>query len=242
MNVIDIKNVSKNYKETKALININLTIKENETFGLLGVNGAGKTTLIKILTTLTRPSSGDALIYGKSVINDASYIKEIIDISPQETSVAMNLTVKENINFFIKLYRINDQEHINWIINSFNLNKVINKKAKALSGGWQRRLSIAISLISKPKILFLDEPTLGLDVISRSELWSIIKKLKTKMTIIITSHYLEEVEELCDRVAIMADGIILETGTHEEITIKNNCSSFKDAFIKTVGGLNHEEY
>lgn len=242
MEAIRVENITKNYKDVRALDNVSLEIKENETFGLLGVNGAGKTTLIKILTTLSKPTSGEAFIYDKSILKNKDEIKKIIDISPQETSVAMNLTVKENINFFKKLYEINDEPHINWIIEAFALTKVLNKKAKTLSGGWQRRLSIAISLISKPKVLFLDEPTLGLDVISRAELWAIIKKLKKSMTIIITSHYLEEIEELCDRVSIMSEGHILEIGTVEEIKDKAKCSSFEKAFIKIVGGVNNGEY
>ena len=194
MNIITIDNVCKNYKSKKALDNVSLSIKQAELFGLLGVNGAGKTTLIKILCGLTRKTSGTITINNFNLDKEIDKIKEIIDISPQETSVANNLTVKENLEFFANIYNNNDVKTINEIIDIFNLNEVLNQRAKTLSGGYKRRLSIAIALISKPKILFLDEPTLGLDVFARRELWTIIKKLQKNITIILTSHYLEEVE------------------------------------------------
>ena len=169
---------------------------------------------------------------------DIDKIKEIIDISPQETSVANNLTVKENLEFFANIYNNNDVKTINEIIDIFNLNEVLNQRAKTLSGGYKRRLSIAIALISKPKILFLDEPTLGLDVFARRELWNIIKKLQKNITIILTSHYLEEIENLCDRVAILSNGKLLKTGTIEEIKQITNTQNFEDAFIKLVEAKN----
>ena len=234
MNIITIDNVCKNYKSKKALDNVSLTIKESELFGLLGVNGAGKTTLIKILCGLTRKTSGTITINNFNLDKEIDKIKEIIDISPQETSVANNLTVKENLEFFANIYNNNDDKTINEIIDIFNLNEVLNQRAKTLSGGYKRRLSIAIALISKPKILFLDEPTLGLDVFARRELWNIIKKLQKNITIILTSHYLEEIENLCDRVAILSNGKLLKTGTIEEIKQITNTQNFEDAFIKLV--------
>ena len=234
------KNLTKNYKNIKALDGVSIFVNEGELYGLLGVNGAGKTTLIKILTGLTKCDEGEVNILGLD-LSKIDEIKKIIDISPQETSIALNLTVKENLIFFAKLYEMEDKEYLNRIIHSFGLAEVINRKAKTLSGGWKRRLSIAIGLISKPKILFLDEPTLGLDVICRRELWKIISSLKGKMTIILTSHYLEEIENLCDRVALMSKGKVLEEGTIEEIKSKVNESSFEEAFIKIVGGYNNEE-
>ena len=234
MNIITIDNVCKNYKSKKALDNVSLTIKESELFGLLGVNGAGKTTLIKILCGLTRKTSGTITINNFNLDKEIDKIKEIIDISPQETSVANNLTVKENLEFFANIYNNNDDKTLNEIIDIFNLNEVLNQRAKTLSGGYKRRLSIAIALISKPKILFLDEPTLGLDVFARRELWNIIKKLQKNITIILTSHYLEEIENLCDRVAILSNGKLLKTGTIEEIKQITNTPNFEDAFIKLV--------
>ena len=202
------------------------------------MNGAGKITLIKILCGLTRKTSGTITINNFNLDKEIDKIKEIIDISPQETSVANNLTVKENLEFFANIYNNNDVKTINEIIDIFNLNEVLNQRAKTLSGGYKRRLSIAIALISKPKILFLDEPTLGLDVFARRELWNIIKKLQKKITIILTSHYLEEIENLCDRVAILSNGKLLKTGTIEEIKQITNTQNFEDAFIKLVEAKN----
>ena len=238
MNIITIENVCKNYKTKKALDNVSLTIKEGELFGLLGVNGAGKTTLIKILCGLTNKTSGTIMINNFSLDKEIDKIKEIIDISPQETSIANNLTVKENLEFFANIYNNNNTNTINEIIDIFNLNEVINQRAKTLSGGYKRRLSIAIALISKPKILFLDEPTLGLDVFARRELWNIIRKLQKDITIILTSHYLEEIENLCDRVAILSNGKLLKTGTIEELKRITNAQNFEDAFIKLVEAKN----
>jgi len=239
MDVITIDNLSKNYKSKKALDNLSLKIKQGELFGLLGVNGAGKTTLIKILCGLTKKSSGSIYVNGFDLDKDIDKIKEIIDISPQETSVATNLTVEENLEFFANIYQKSDKDSINQIIDIFGLTEVLNQKAKTLSGGYKRRLSIAIALISRPQILFLDEPTLGLDVLARRELWGIIKKLRHKITIILTSHYLEEIEHLCDRVAILSKGKLLNMGTIDEIKQSTDTTNFEDAFVKLVEA-NHE--
>lgn len=235
MEIIRVEKLSKNYKALKALDEVSLSIKEGELFGLLGVNGAGKTTLIRILSGLAKKSSGDAVVDGHP-LSKIDEIKKIIDISPQETSVGMNLTVKENLLFFESLYGSHDEEYFNKIVDSFSFKEILNKRAKTLSGGWQRRLSIAVALISKPKILFLDEPTLGLDVLIRRELWKIIKSLKGKTTIVLTSHYLEEIEALCDRVAILSSGHLLDIGTVEEIKEHTKVNSFEEAFVKIVGG------
>ena len=234
MNIITIENVCKNYKTKKALDNVSLTIEKGELFGLLGVNGAGKTTLIKILCGLTRKTSGTITISNYDIDNDIDKIKEIIDVSPQETAVANNLTVKENLEFFANIYNISDTNALNEVIDIFKLSEVLNQRAKTLSGGYKRRLSIAIALISKPQILFLDEPTLGLDVFARRELWNIIKKLQKNITIILTSHYLEEIENLCDRVAVLSNGKLLKVGTIEEIKQITSTQNFEDAFIKLV--------
>ncbi len=232
MTIIKIDKVCKNYNSKKALDNVSLEIEQGELFGLLGVNGAGKTTLIKILCGLTKKAAGTITINNFNLDKDINKIKEIIDISPQETSVANNLTVKENLEFFANIYKTND--YINEVVDLFNLHEVINQRAKTLSGGFKRRLSIAIALISKPKILFLDEPTLGLDVFARRELWKIIKKLQKNTTIILTSHYLEEIENLCDRVAILSKGKLLKIGTIKELKQTSNSKNFEDAFIKMV--------
>lgn len=234
MSIISITNVCKNYKEKRALNNVSLQIEQGELFGLLGVNGAGKTTLIKILCGLTKKKSGTVKLDGLDLDTQMEKIKEIVDVSPQETSVANNLTVKENLEFFAEIYDNNDETAVNEIVEIFSLGEVLNQRAKTLSGGYKRRLSIAIALISKPKILFLDEPTLGLDVFARRELWRIIEKLKNSVTIILTSHYLEEIEHLCDRVAILSKGELLEVGTIEQIKRQTGSNTFEDAFIKLV--------
>lgn len=241
MEIVRLDNLKKNYKDVEAVKGVSFSINEGETFGMLGVNGAGKTTIIKMLTGLAKKSDGNAYVNGIS-IDEIDKIKKIVDVSPQETSVAQNLTVKENLEFFSNLYETNDPEYMKYVIDKFSLKEVLNRKAKTLSGGWQRRLSIALGLISKPKVLFLDEPTLGLDVLARRELWKIITELKGKTTIVITSHYLEEIESLCDRVAIMSKGEVLATGTIEEIKEATMEQSFEEAFVKIVGGDINEEY
>lgn len=228
--------INKYYGQIHALKDVSLEIEENSLFGLLGVNGAGKTTLIKILTCLIGPSDGKATVHGYSVTDEPREVKKIADVSPQETAVAPNLTVKENLDFFAALYGTDDKEYIASIIEGFSLGEVLSQRAKTLSGGWKRRVSIAIGMISKPKVLFLDEPTLGLDVLARRELWKIIRSLKGKATIILTTHYLEEAEALCDKVAIMAKGEVLAAGTPEELKISAGTKNFEDAFVKITEG------
>lgn len=238
MSILTITNVCKNYKTKKALDAISLQIEQGELFALLGVNGAGKTTLIKILCGLTKKTSGRVQIYGYDLDEEIDKIKEIVDISPQETSVANNLTVRENLEFFARIYEKTTKEDIDEIVDILKLGEVLEQKAKTLSGGYKRRLSIAIALISKPKILFLDEPTLGLDVFARRELWGIINKLKGRVTIILTSHYLEEIERLCDRVAILSKGKLLKIGDVEDIKETTKTSTFEEAFIRLVENSN----
>lgn len=234
MEAIRILNLKKSFKNINALKGISLNIHENELFGLLGVNGAGKTTLIKILSGLISFDEGEAYVCDFSVKKDINKIKEIVDVSPQEIAIALNLTVKENLEFFKDIYKVSSKEDVDNIIKTFKLEEVLNQRAKSLSGGYQRRLSIALSLLSKPKVIFLDEPTLGLDVLSRRELWKIISQLKNKCTIILTSHYLEEIETLCDRVAILSKGELLKLGTIEEIKNETKKDTFEEAFISIV--------
>ena len=239
MNAIRINNLRKEYKDVVAVDNLNLEINEGELFSLLGVNGAGKTTTIKMLSTLTKPTSGEAFIYDYSINKDEDKIKELIDVSMQETAIARKLTVEENIEFYAKLSGQNNEEVEECkkeIYESFGLDKVKGKQASKLSGGWQRKLSIALALVTKPKILFLDEPTLGLDVIARRELWKTIRELKKNMTIILTTHYMEEAEALSDRIGIMKDGKLLFVGTKEELFVKTNKECVEDAFISIVSG------
>lgn len=234
---IEISNLTKKFKEKIAVNNISLKIKEGELFALLGTNGAGKTTTIKMLSTLILPTSGEVKINGLDVIKDRQKVKEILNVSPQETAIAPNLSVRENLEFMAGVYQIkNKEEKIKELISMFKLDDVLNQKAKTLSGGWQRKVSIAMALINDPKILFLDEPTLGLDVIARKELWSVIEKQKNKMTIILTTHYMEEAESLSDRVGIMAGGKLIDVGTPEELIKKSGEKNFEDAFVKIATG------
>lgn len=215
---IETKNLTKKFKEKTVVNGIELRINEGELFALLGTNGAGKTTTIKMLSTLILPTDGEIKINGLDIIKDRQKIKEIINVSPQETAIAPNLSVKENLEFMAGVYQIpNKEEKINELVKMFKLEEVLNQKAKTLSGGWQRKVSIAIALINEPKILFLDEPTLGLDVIERKELWNVIEKLKGKITIILTTHYMEEAESLSDIIGIMAKGNLVDVGTAKEL-------------------------
>ena len=231
MIAIKTKKLTKKFKDKVAVNEIDLNIKRGEIFALLGVNGAGKTTTIKMLSGLILPTSGEIIIEDMNMKKDVFKIKEILNVSPQETAVAPNLTVMAGV------YQIKDKEKkINELIKQFKLNDVLNKKAKTLSGGWQRKVSVAISLINDPKILFLDEPTLGLDVIARKELWKIINSLKGKITIILTTHYMEEAERLSDRIGIMANGSLIDVGTSEGLIKKTETKNFEDAFVSIATG------
>ena len=237
MNSIEVKKLTKKYKDKIAVNGVDLQIKKGELFALLGTNGAGKTTTIKMLSGLILPTSGDIIIENMDIKKDVYKIKELLNVSPQETAIAQNLTVKENLEFMAGVYQIkNRDDKINELVKQFKLNDILNKKAKTLSGGWQRKLSIAISLINDPKILFLDEPTLGLDVIARKELWKVIEALKGKITIILTTHYMEEAEKLSNRIGIMANGNLIDIGTSKDLIKKAKVKNFEDAFIKIATG------
>lgn len=237
MYAIETENLTKKFKDKVAVNGISLKIKEGELFALLGTNGAGKTTTIKMLSTLILPTSGTVKINGTDIAGNRQKIRELLNVSPQETAIASNLSVQENLEFMAGVYQIkNKQEKINELIKMFKLDDVLRQKAKTLSGGWQRKVSIAISLINNPKILFLDEPTLGLDVISRKELWKVIEGLKGKITIILTTHYMEEAESLSDRVGIMANGDLVDVGTPQELTERSGADNFEDAFVSIATG------
>lgn len=234
MIAIETKNLTKKFKEKTVVNSLNLSIKQGELFALLGVNGAGKTTTIKLLTCLIQPTSGDATLKGESIVSQPQKVKEIINVSPQETAVARNLSVKENLELIANIYGFDKQKtalKVEEMLRSFSLSEVSKDKAKTLSGGMQRRLSIAMALISEPQIVFLDEPTQGLDVISRRELWTAVEKLKGNVTIILTTHYMEEAEALSDRIGIMSKGELKATGTVSELLTQSNSKTLEEAFV-----------
>ena len=240
MDAIKTDGLTKKYKDVVAVDNLSLSVHKGELFSLLGVNGAGKTTTIKMLSCLTQPTSGDAFLNGKSICKDAAAVKSIIAVSPQETAVAPGLSVRENLELMCGVHgfaKAKQNMKIAELTELLGLESVIKKKAGKLSGGWQRRLSIAMALISEPEILFLDEPTLGLDVLARSDLWDLIHSLKGKVTIILTTHYMEEAEALSDRIAIMKDGKLLICDTADRIKETAGTDNFEQAFVRIVKGV-----
>ena len=237
MQAIKATGLVKRYKNLTAVDGLHLEIHGGELFSLLGVNGAGKTTAIKMLSCLTRPTDGDAEVGGHSIIREPEQVKGLIGVSPQETAVAPNLTVKENLELICGIHGFSKEKtaaRVRELTGQLNLDEVLQRKAGKLSGGWQRRVSIAMALISQPQILFLDEPTLGLDVLARHDLWDLIRKLKGRITIILTTHYMEEAESLSDRVGIMKCGRLLAVGTVEELNAKAGAKDFETAFVSIV--------
>ncbi len=229
--------LTKRYKELTAVDGLNLEIRRGELYALLGVNGAGKTTAIRLLTGLTRPTSGDALVGGYSITREREQVKRRIGVAPQETAIAPNLTVKENLELICGIYgfsKTKTASKIEELTGQFSLESVLTRKAGKLSGGWQRRVSIAMALISEPELLFLDEPTLGLDVLARHELWDAIRALKGRITIVLTTHYMEEAAALSDRIGILKDGRLLAVGTAAELMERSGTDDFEQAFVTIV--------
>lgn len=240
MDAIQTTGLTKRYKDVLAVDGLDLTVRRGELFALLGVNGAGKTTTIKMLSCLTPPTAGDAFLHGHSIVTDPAGVKSVIGVSPQETAVAPNLTVKENLALMCGVHGFSKEKSAKktaQLARQFELQAILGKKAGKLSGGWQRRLSIAMALISEPEILFLDEPTLGLDVLARSELWDVIRAMKGKTTMILTTHYMEEAEALSDRVGVMKDGRLLALGTVRELKERAGTDRFEEAFVRLVKGV-----
>ena len=237
MQAIKTTQLVKQYKNLTAVDKLGLEIRHGELFSLLGVNGAGKTTAIKLLSCLTKPTAGDAIVGGYSISKNAEQIKRLIGVSPQETAVAPNLSVKENLELICGIHGFSKEktkEKLQELSEQFSLDSVLQRKAGKLSGGWQRRVSIAMAMISEPKILFLDEPTLGLDVLARHDLWQVIQSLKGKITIILTTHYMEEAEALSDHIGIMKSGRLLAIGTADELRQKAGANDFETAFVSIV--------
>ena len=237
MQAIKTTGLVKRYGDVTAVDGLELEVEQGELFSLLGVNGAGKTTAIKMLSCLTRPTSGDATVGGYSITREQKQVKTRIGVSPQETAVAPNLTVKENLELICGIHGFSKEKttaKIQELTTRFSLGEVLDRKAGKLSGGWQRRVSIAMALISQPEILFLDEPTLGLDVLARHDLWNAIRGLKGQITMILTTHYMEEAQALSDRIGIMKNGRLLAVGTPEELKAQAGTADFETAFVTIV--------
>ena len=237
MQTIRTTGLSKRYGKITAVEGLDLNVEQGELFALLGVNGAGKTTTIKMLTCLTCPTGGDALVGGHSITKEPDRVKALIGVSPQETAVAPNLSVRENLELICGIHgfsREKTKSKIEELTHQFALEEVLHRRSGKLSGGWQRRISIAMALIGEPQILFLDEPTLGLDVVARYELWDAIRSLKGRVTIILTTHSMEEAEALSDRIGIMKNGRLLAVGTAEELKKRAGADDFESAFVAIV--------
>ncbi len=232
---IVVTGLSKQYPDKTAVDSISFSVDKGSIFSLLGVNGAGKTTTIKMLCGLSRPTGGEAYVLSHDIHTELDEVKKLVNISPQDTSVASRLTVRENLEFIAGIYgadRKKQREKADEMIQYFHLQEVANRRAKVLSGGWQRKLSIAMALITEPQIIFLDEPTLGLDVLARRELWEVIRRMKEKITIILTTHYMEEAESLSDKVAVMVDGRIKAMGSVEELKEQTGAENLEEAFVR----------
>lgn len=238
MLAVEAKKLTKKYKDKTAVDSLELAVEDGELFALLGVNGAGKTTTIRMLSCLSKPSGGEGRIYGHSVTEESSAVKALIGISPQDTAVAENLTVRENLELMAGIFGFTKEktaQRTEEMISLFGMGEVKSARAKTLSGGWKRKLSIAMALISEPKVLFLDEPTLGIDVLARRELWKAIESLKGKITIILTTHYMEEAESLSDRIAIMSGGKLAAIGTLAQLEEQSGEKGLENAFVKIAG-------
>ena len=239
MEAIKAVNIVKQYKEVRALDSLSLSVEEGELFSLLGVNGAGKSTLVKILSCLLSPTSGEGYILGRSVISESDEVKKNIAVSPQESAVAPMLTVRENLELIAGVHGFSKEkreEKISELCELLSLSEVIDRRSGKLSGGYQRRLSVAMALVSEPKVLFLDEPTLGMDVLARAELWEVIRALRGRVTVVLTTHYMEEAEALSDRIGIMNKGRLITVDTPDNIKAKVGAGSVEEAFIKIVKG------
>ena len=237
MYAIQAQGLVKQYKTLTAVDGLDLEIRQGELFSLLGVNGAGKTTAIKMLSCLAKPTAGDAFVGGFSIIKESERVKQVVGVSPQETAVAPNLSVEENLELICGIYGFSKEKterKIRELSKAFTLDTVLSRKAGKLSGGWQRRVSIAMGLISEPKILFLDEPTLGLDVLARQDLWELIRAMKGSITVVLTTHYMEEAQALSDRIGIMKEGRLLAVGTAKELMEQAGTDDFEKAFVSIV--------
>ncbi|PIP41566.1 multidrug ABC transporter ATP-binding protein [Candidatus Desantisbacteria bacterium CG_4_9_14_3_um_filter_40_11] len=220
--MIKTKELTKHFGQIKAVDTLNLHIKQGEIFGLLGPNGAGKTTTVRMLNTLTLPTSGMAEINGLDVVREANKVKQIIGVCPQELNLDRELTACENLRIHGLLYRMQAiEERITELLEWCGLSSRAHNLLNTFSGGMQRRLLVTRSIMHRPKVLFLDEPTVGLDPQVRRQIWNLIRDLKRQgVTILLTTHYIEEAELLCQRVGILSYGKLIALGTPEELKSK----------------------
>jgi ABC-2 type transport system ATP-binding protein len=242
---IVIENLTKKYEDKAAVDNLSLNVEKGELFGLLGPNGAGKTTIISILCGLIKPTSGSAKIYGVDIEKDAQHVKEQIGVCIQETAIYPYLSGKENLELFGNLYGMEKKaisERSKMLLVKMGLQDDAKRVTSKYSGGMKRRLSLALALIHDPEIAFLDEPTVAMDPQSRHAVWDFIKDQKTRgKTIILTTHYMEEAEELCDRVGIIDHGKLIALGTPKELITKNGVKNLEEVFIQLTGRNMREE-
>lgn len=239
MKAIEARCLSKAYKGCAVVENLSFEVMTGEVFSLLGMNGAGKTTTIRMLTGITTPDAGEACICGHSIRNGSGEARRLIGVSPQESAVAPKLTVRENLEFAAEIHgcaRSEARIRVQGMLARMDMEAIAGKAAGKLSGGWQRRLSVGMALMTEPKVLFLDEPTLGLDVLARREFWKLLRSLRREMTILLTTHYLEEAEALSDRIAILRDGTLRALGTPAELTALAGVEKFEDAFVLLAAG------
>jgi ABC-2 type transport system ATP-binding protein len=242
---IVIENLSKKYSDVAALDDLNLQVAKGELFGLLGPNGAGKTTTINILCGLIKPTRGSAQILGYDVQKDSGKVKERIGVCTQETAIYPYLTAVENLELFGNLHTL-DQKTLKTrgtlLLDKMGLTEDAKRKASKYSGGMKRRLSLALALIHDPEIAFLDEPTVAMDPQSRHAVWDFIKEQKSKgKTVILTTHHMEEAEELCDRIGIIDHGKLIALGTTKQLIAENGVKNLEEVFIQLTGRNIREE-
>ncbi len=236
---IIIKDLVKQFDDVTAVNGINLEIKRGELFGLLGPNGAGKTTIINMLVGLLNPTEGTAIVGGYDVKRDLNKIKEMIGVCPQKASVYKFLKGRENVELFGNLFEMDKnvlKERADKFFEASGLKEASNRKAKGYSGGMIRQLNLIIALINDPKIVFLDEPTVGMDPRARRKTWTFIGDLKQQdKTVILTTHYIEEAEALCDRVGIIDYGGLIALGSPKELMKKHDAKDLEEVFMKITG-------
>jgi len=242
---IAIEGLTKDFGDIRAVDGLTLDIPEGEIFGLLGPNGSGKTTTISCLTGLIEPTGGASKIGGFDAWNERSEARKVLGLCPQETALYPYLTAEENIALFAELYSVPKAERsrrVDYILEKVGLSENADRRVAKFSGGMKRRVSIAMALVHDPKIVFLDEPTVGMDPQSRRAVWDFVVELKDgRKTVLLTTHYMEEAEELCDRVGVIDHGKLIELGSPADLKTKYHARDLEDVFIRLTGRKIREE-